>query len=139
MGSVSVVDLLEKITADIAGRIRVPESTYRLQLHAGFTFRDAARLAPYLAELGITHCYMSPYLKARPGSTHGYDIIDHNSLNPEIGTEQDYDGLVATLQEHGLGQILDMVPSHMGVATNDNAWWNDVLENGPASPYAAYF
>src|SRR5438876_11164960 len=118
---------------------RIPLATYRLQFNRNFTFKQAAELVPYLAELGISHCYASPYLKARPGSTHGYDIIDHNALNPEIGTEDDYEALVATLKEHGLGQILDIVPNHMGVATNDNAWWNDVLENGSASRYAGYF
>ena len=125
--------------AEAAARARLPESTYRLQFHAGFTFRDATAIVPYLRDLGITHCYASPYLKARPGSTHGYDIIDHGCLNPEIGTEEDYEAWVAALREHGLGQILDTVPNHMGVGTNENAWWNDVLENGPASRYAAYF
>jgi (1->4)-alpha-D-glucan 1-alpha-D-glucosylmutase len=134
-----VADLLKKTAEHIAAAQRFPTSTYRLQFHAGFTFRDACRLVPYLADLGISHCYASPYLKARPGSTHGYNIIDHGALNPEIGSEEDYDALVAALREHGLGQILDIVPNHMGVATNDNIWWNDVLENGPASRYAGYF
>ena len=120
-------------------RLRFPESTYRLQFHAGFTFRDAAAIVPYLAELGITHCYASPYLKARPGSTHGYDIVDHSVLNPEIGTVEDFEALVATLREYGLGQILDTVPNHMGVGTDENAWWNDVLENGPSSRFGAFF
>src|SRR5665213_1057706 len=115
------------------------ESTYRLQFHAGFTFRDAARIVPYLRDLGITHVYSSPFLTARPGSMHGYDIIDHNAINPEIGSREDYDAWIAALKRHGLGQILDMVPNHMGVGTNDNVWWNDVLENGPASPFAVYF
>ncbi|HKZ04791.1 MAG TPA: malto-oligosyltrehalose synthase [Methylomirabilota bacterium] len=117
----------------------LPESTYRLQFHAGFTFRDAVRVIPYLRRLGVTHCYASPYLKARPGSTHGYDIVDHNALNPEIGTEEDYAAFVGALHEHDLGQILDMVPNHMGVNSNDNAWWNDVLENGPSSRFAGHF
>jgi (1->4)-alpha-D-glucan 1-alpha-D-glucosylmutase len=120
-------------------RLRLPESTYRLQFHAGFTFRDAAAIVPYLADLGITHCYASPYFKARPGSTHGYDIVDHSALNPEIGSPEDYEALVAALRGHGLGQILDIVPNHMGVGTDENAWWNDVLENGPSSRYGAYF
>ena len=80
-----------------------PESTYRLQFHAGFTFRDALAITPYLSELGVTHCYASPYLKARPGSTHGYDIIDHGSFNPEIGTAEEYDEWVNALHEHGSG------------------------------------
>ena len=85
------------------------------------------------------HCYASPYLKARPGSTHGYDITDHRVLNPEIGSPEDHAAWVKTIRDHGMGQILDMVPNHMGVVGNENPWWNDVLENGPASPYAAYF
>jgi len=115
------------------------ESTYRLQFHAGFTFRDAAAIVPYLGALGITHVYASPYLKARPGSTHGYDVIDHSKLNPELGTQADFDAFVDALQQHGMSHILDIVPNHVGVATNDNTWWNDVLENGPASRYAGYF
>ena len=131
--------LLARAAEAVAARVRLPESTYRLQFHAGFTFRDALAIVPYLRDLGITHCYASPYLKARPGSTHGYDIIDHGCLNPEIGTPEDYEALVAALREHGLGQILDTVPNHMAVGTNDNAWWNDVLEDGPSSRYGAYF
>ena len=131
--------LLAQAADALAARARRLEATYRLQFHAGFTFRDATEIVPYLHELGITHCYASPYLKARPGSTHGYDIIDHNSLNPEIGTAEDYEAFVAALRARGLGQILDTVPNHMGVGTNDNAWWNDVLENGPASRYGGHF
>src|SRR3954468_14813604 len=115
------------------------ESTYRLQFHAGFTFRDATAIVPYLHALGITHVYASPYLKARPGSTHGNDVIDHSKLNPELGTQADFDAFLETLKQHGMSHILDIVPNHVGVATNDNAWWNDVLENGPASRYAGYF
>jgi (1->4)-alpha-D-glucan 1-alpha-D-glucosylmutase len=115
------------------------ESTYRLQFHASFTFRDATAIVPYLSALGITHVYASPYLKARPGSTHGYDVIDHSKLNPELGTAADFDAFLDALKQHGMSHILDIVPNHVGVATNDNAWWNDVLENGPASRYAGYF
>ena len=135
----AIDELLQKAQILAQQRRRLPESTYRLQLHAGFTFRDARAIVPYLHDLGITHVYASPYLKARPGSTHGYDITDHSCLNPEIGSPEDYEAWVSALHEHGLGQILDIVPNHMGVATNDNAWWNDVLENGPSSRYAAYF
>jgi (1->4)-alpha-D-glucan 1-alpha-D-glucosylmutase len=117
----------------------IPRATYRLQLHGGFTFADAARLVPYLARLGISHCYCSPYLKARPGSRHGYDIIDHGALNPEIGTREDFEHFVATLAAHDMGHILDMVPNHMGIMGRDNRWWLDVLENGPASHYAGFF
>ena len=121
------------------GATPLAESTYRLQFHAGFAFRDAARIVPYLRDLGVTHVYASPYLKARPGSTHGYDIVDHSVLNPEVGSPEEHDAFVAALRAHGLGLILDIVPNHMGVATDDNPWWNDVLENGPASRFADYF
>src|SRR5881398_1365371 len=97
--------LLAQAAEAVAARARFPESTYRLQFHAGFTFRDALGLVPYLRDLGISHCYASPYLKARPGSTHGYDIIDHSGLNPEIGTTDDYEAWVAALRAQGLGQI----------------------------------
>jgi (1->4)-alpha-D-glucan 1-alpha-D-glucosylmutase len=118
---------------------QLPEATYRLQFNASFTFKDACRLVTYLNELGITHCYASPYLKARVGSPHGYDIVDHTTLNPEIGTEQEYDDFVEELRAHGMGQVLDFVPNHMSVASSDNPWWIDVLENGPSSPYANFF
>lgn len=118
---------------------RIPLSTYRLQFNRDFTFNQAREIVPYLSALGISHLYASPYLKARPGSRHGYDIIDHNALNPEIGTYEDFERLCATLAEHGMGQILDVVPNHMGVQGGDNAWWLDVLENGRASAHAGFF
>src|SRR5947209_18077738 len=108
-------DLLQKTADWLARRRPLPEATYRLQFHAGFTFRDAAALAGYLRDLGVTECYASPYLKARPGSTHGYDIVDHRSLNPEIGTDEDYRAFVGALHENGLGQVLDVVPNHMSI------------------------
>jgi (1->4)-alpha-D-glucan 1-alpha-D-glucosylmutase len=117
----------------------IPTATYRLQLNRDFTFRDAAGIVPYLSTLGMSHCYVSPYLRSRPGSMHGYDIIDHNALNPDIGTREDYEYFVAELQRHGVGQILDIVPNHMGVMGSDNVWWLDVLENGEASQYADFF
>ena len=116
----------------------IPGAFYRLQLNRDFTFPQAAGLVDYLKDLGISHCYVSPYLKARPGSRHGYDIIDHTSLNPEIGSRQEFEIFVAALERHGMAQLLDMVPNHMGVGP-DNRWWLDVLENGPASPYASFF
>ena len=129
--------LLESVKERLATR-RMPEATYRLQVNHAFTFRDARRIADYLAALGISDCYLSPYMTANAGSEHGYDIVDHNRLNPEIGTEQDYHAFVETLKSHGLGQIVDVVPNHMGVG-GENAWWTDVLENGPGSPYASFF
>jgi (1->4)-alpha-D-glucan 1-alpha-D-glucosylmutase len=117
----------------------IPTATYRVQFNRTFTFRDAAAIVPYLKTLGISHCYASPYLRARPNSTHGYDIIDHNSLNPEVGSPEDYEHFVTELHRHGMGQILDIVPNHMGVMGSDNAWWLDVLENGEASEHADFF
>jgi (1->4)-alpha-D-glucan 1-alpha-D-glucosylmutase len=118
---------------------QIPRATYRLQLNRDFTFNQARATVPYLSALGISHCYVSPCLKARPGSVHGYDIVDHNSLNPEIGSPEDFDRFVETLRDHGMGLILDIVPNHMGVMGSDNAWWIDVLENGEASVYACFF
>jgi (1->4)-alpha-D-glucan 1-alpha-D-glucosylmutase len=131
--------LLSDTLRDIGARRRVPDATYRLQFHAGFTFRDAEHLTEYLRDLGISHCYASPYLQARPGSTHGYDIINHNAFNPELGSEADYAAWCDALRSRGMGQVMDIVPNHMGIVANENAWWRDVLENGIASPYAGYF
>ena len=114
-------------------------ATYRLQLHARFTFDDAARQAEYLSALGVTHVYCSPYLQAAPGSTHGYDVIDHTRLNAELGGEAGFARFVDALRAQGLGQVLDIVPNHMAISTADNRWWSDVLENGPSSKFAAYF
>ena len=116
-----------------------PRATYRLQFNKDFTFADAAELVPYLAQLGISHLYASPILKARAGSPHGYDIIDHGTLNPEIGDEADLAALVAALDRHDMGMVLDFVPNHMAVGEADNAWWLDVLEWGADSMFAAYF
>jgi (1->4)-alpha-D-glucan 1-alpha-D-glucosylmutase len=120
-------------------RSHIPLATYRLQLNRDFTFAQATAIVPYLSALGISHCYVSPCLKARAGSMHGYDIVDHDSLNPEIGSPEDFDRLVTTLHEHGMGLILDIVPNHMGVMGSDNSWWLDVLENGESSVYAGFF
>jgi (1->4)-alpha-D-glucan 1-alpha-D-glucosylmutase len=117
----------------------IPRATYRVQLHAGFRFSDATALVPYLAELGISHLYCSPFLRARAGSKHGYDVVDHAALNPEIGTRAELDTLVDTLHAHDMGLLIDLVPNHMGVLGGDNAWWLDVLENGHASAFAEHF
>ncbi len=139
MNESQIRELVSKAHRHADGRRRLPESTYRLQFHKGFGFPDATAIVPYLAELGITHVYASPYLRAAPGSTHGYDVIDHCRLNPEFGTQADYDAFVQTLAQHGMTHILDTVPNHVGIATNENNWWNDVLEHGPASRYGGYF
>ena len=117
----------------------VPIATYRLQLTARFGFAQAAAIVPYLKALGISHLYVSPFLKARHDSTHGYDVVDHNALNPELGGEEGLHQLSAALAEADMGLILDFVPNHMGVHYDDNAWWLDVLEWGRASPYADFF
>jgi (1->4)-alpha-D-glucan 1-alpha-D-glucosylmutase len=120
-------------------RNRIPLSTYRLQFNHSFRFDDARKLVPYLAKLGITHCYASPILKARSGSPHGYDIIDHNQLNPEIGTDDEFRQFVAELKAHGMALLVDTVPNHMGVGHGENPWWQDVLQNGRTSAYADFF
>jgi (1->4)-alpha-D-glucan 1-alpha-D-glucosylmutase len=119
-------------------KTRIPISTYRLQFNRHFRFSDARDIVHYLYDLGISDIYSSPYLKAKEGSLHGYDIVDPNALNPEIGTEE-YDEFIKELQNYGMGQILDIVPNHMCIASKENAWWMDVLENGPSSVYANFF
>ena len=98
----------------------VPAATYRLQFNASFTFDDAAAIVDYLDRLGISHCYASSYLKAVPGSTHGYDVADPTQLNPEIGTFEDYERWVAVLRDRGMGHIVDVVPNHMGIDKSAN-------------------
>ncbi len=117
---------------------RIPLATYRFQFTRRFGFRDAPGLVPYLKRLGISDLYSSPVLKARPGSTHGYDITDPSHLNPELGTDNDFTALAAALKDNGIGLLLDTVPNHMA-ASLDNPWWLDVLENGRRSPYAPFF
>jgi len=113
-------------------------ATYRLQLRPELGFDEAAAIVPYLADLGVSHVYCSPYLQAARGSTHGYDVVDHGRVNDELGGPDAHARFCAALDEHGLGQVLDVVPNHMAI-TNENRWWMDVLEHGPASIYASYF
>jgi len=117
---------------------RVPAATYRLQFNSSFTFDDARRIAAYLAELGITDVYASPILRARKGSSHGYDVVDASALNPELGSDDDFDALHRELQRNELGFLLDIVPNHMA-ASPENAWWMSVLENGQHSRFLHYF
>jgi len=117
---------------------RIPLSTYRVQLHAGFTFEDAAAVADYWKTLGVSHVYCSPYLQALPGSTHGYDVIDPARPNEELGGEEGHSRLCQRLEELGLGQVLDIVPNHMALGHQNRYWW-DVIENGPSSRYANWF
>ena len=117
----------------------IPVATYRVQLTADFGFDAAAAIIPYLKALGITHLYASPFMKSRKGSMHGYDIVDHTKLNPELGGEAGFERLSHALKQHDLGLILDFVPNHVGVHFADNPWWLDVLEWGPNSPHAVSF
>src|SRR5258705_634954 len=117
----------------------IPIATYRVQLTPNFDFDAAAAIVPYLKALGITHFYASPFMKARKGSTHGYDIVDHTRINPELGGDAGFERLSNTLTKHDVGLILDFVPNHVGVHFADNPWWLDVLEWGPASPHAVSF
>jgi (1->4)-alpha-D-glucan 1-alpha-D-glucosylmutase len=126
-------------TSSPASIAKVPRATYRLQFNEHFRLCDALALVPYLADLGISHVYASPLLKACPHSMHGYDVCDYNELNPELGTEEDFAGFVAALHDHGMGLVLDIVPNHMGIGVPENRWWWDVLTWGQSSPFAEYF
>ena len=117
----------------------IPVSTYRLQFNRNFTFEQATALVEYLHELGISDCYSSPILMARPGSLHGYDVVDHSRLNPELGTEEQFVSFASQLRQHGMGILMDVVPNHMCIADSHNRWWLDVLENGPSSQFARFF
>jgi (1->4)-alpha-D-glucan 1-alpha-D-glucosylmutase len=118
--------------------LRIPITTYRLQLNGHFRFEDARDLIPYLHQLGISDLYASPVLKARQGSSHGYDVTDPTRLNPELGTEADFDALIQELKNHNMGLLLDIVPNHMA-ASPENPWWQDFLSKGQESPYASFF
>jgi (1->4)-alpha-D-glucan 1-alpha-D-glucosylmutase len=120
-------------------RSHSPVSSYRLQFSSRFTFQDAVQLVPYLVTLGVTDCYTSPLLHAVPGSEHGYDITDHGVLNPELGTEAEFQALSSALRAHDMGLLLDFVPNHMSLDACANSWWRDVLQHGPDSRYAGYF
>ncbi|MCV0403115.1 MAG: malto-oligosyltrehalose synthase [Chloroflexi bacterium] len=119
-------------------RHTVPRATYRVQLHAGFTFDDTAAILPYLRELGISHLFCSPVLQAAPGSTHGYDVIDHSRVSTELGGEAGWVRLTDAVREHGMGVVLDIVPNHMAIGEG-NRWWWDVLARGQGSEFASFF
>jgi (1->4)-alpha-D-glucan 1-alpha-D-glucosylmutase len=119
--------------------VYTPSATYRLQFNASFTFEHAAGLVEYLDELGISDIYASPFLMARPGSVHGYDVTDHAKFNPEIGVEESFVRLAQALDRRRMGLIADVVPNHMCISHSSNGWWWDVLENGPSSPFAHFF
>ncbi len=136
-------EILQKIFNSVASNLnalrKIPIATYRLQFNHLFKFSDAKSIVSYLHELGISDCYASPYFMAKKGSLHGYDILDHNQINPEIGTDEEYDEFVEDLKKYGMGQVLDIVPNHMNITGNENTWWMDVLENGQSSIYADFF
>lgn len=121
------------------GGALIPRATYRLQFHKDFGFDDAIRILPYLARLGISHVYCSPIQRARPGSMHGYDVVAHGEINPELGGFEGFARFTQALRQLGMGQLLDLVPNHMGVLGADNPWWTDVLEHGQDSPWARCF
>lgn len=132
--------ITQVVAETVCRRFCHPTATYRVQFAPeNMTFRKAAGIVPYLRELGISHVYASPCLKVCEGSSHGYAIVDYAQLNPELGSENDYRAMVEALHGHAMGQILDVVPNHMSARPAENAWWNDVLENGSSSPHAAYF
>ena len=112
--------------------------TYRLQLHAGFTLGDAARVLPYLADLGMSHVYLSPCLQAMPGSMHGYDVTDPARISEDLGGEEAWSGFVGAARAQGMKILLDIVPNHMAAA-EQNAWWDEVLTHGPFSEHAEFF
>jgi len=127
------------VTRTSGEQCRVPIATYRLQFNGAFRFTDALPVVDYIAALGVSDAYASSYLRAVPGSSHGYDVADPTQLNPEIGTDAEYWAWIAALQARGMGHVLDLVPNHMGIARSANPWWMDVLENGPSSRYAQVF
>ena len=116
-----------------------PRATLRLQFHAGFTLDDALPWLDYFADLGISHLYASPLFRARPGSSHGYDVVDPTRINPELGGEPALLRLIQGLRQRGMGLLMDIVPNHMGIGGGANPWWQDVLEWGRESPYASFF
>jgi (1->4)-alpha-D-glucan 1-alpha-D-glucosylmutase len=132
-------EMFHKVVNHLSDFRGIPVATYRLQFNHQFKFLNAKSIISYLHELGISDCYTSPYFKAQTGSLHGYDILDHNILNPEIGTEEEYNEWIEELKRYGMGQILDIVPNHMSIVGDENTWWMDVLENGPSSIYAEFF
>ena len=121
-----------------AGRRSVPRATYRVQLHAGFTFDDARAIVPYLRDLGISHLFCSPVLQAAAGSTHGYDVVDHGRVSAELGGEEAWLRLTDAVRDHDMGTVLDIVPNHMAIGEG-NRWWWDVLTHGRASEFASFF
>jgi (1->4)-alpha-D-glucan 1-alpha-D-glucosylmutase len=136
---VTAAEPLNRLRSEPDALHRVPVATYRLQLGTHLTFDDAARLVPYLDALGITDVYVSPIFETASGSSHGYDVCDHGRLRADLGGEAAFARFAEALRARGLGLLMDVVPNHMGIARANNAWWRDVLENGPSSRYASFF
>ena len=147
LADLAVAVINERLTMSVSRENRghqpakatIPRATYRLQLNSNFTFAQATAIVSYLADLGISHCYTSPFFAARAGSTHGYDVVDPNDINQEMGGMAEFKKFNQALKANGMGQIIDIVPNHMGVMGSDNVWWLDVLENGRSSAYAKFF
>ncbi len=143
LDSSQVAELVEQVADAVVARAgersRPLRGTYRLQFHADFTFHHAAAIVPYLQALGVSHVYASPYMRARSDSRHGYDVCDFNQLNPALGGEDGYREFVESLAAHEMSHIVDVVPNHMAASGQENPWWRDILENGPASPYSGFF
>jgi (1->4)-alpha-D-glucan 1-alpha-D-glucosylmutase len=134
-----IQERFKRVADSLSDFRKIPIATYRVQLNREFKFSDLKAIIPYLHELGISDVYASPYFKAPKGSSHGYDILDHNQFDREVGTANEYDRLIEEMRAHRMGQILDIVPNHMSIASEENLWWMDVLENGPSSAYAEFF
>ncbi len=139
MQHISTAATVASITQEVLSQIHTSHGTYRIQFSPDFTFHHALEIADYLHELGVSKLYSSPIFKPRAGSGHGYDVCDHNEINPALGGEEGFDTLTRALKQHGLSILLDIVPNHMGIGDVCNTWWMDVLENGPSSNYASYF
>ena len=130
--------LYARTREQLLGQQQLPLATYRVQLHKDFDFAKASAIVPYLARLGVSHLYGSPILRSMPGSNHGYDVVDHTQVNPELGGGVGFVALADALRGNGMKLVLDTVPNHMGIAAG-NALWEDVLENGPAALHAHFF
>jgi (1->4)-alpha-D-glucan 1-alpha-D-glucosylmutase len=135
----SIDELVDRVAKDPGVPLRVPRATYRLQLGPDLTFDDAVDVLDYLAALGISDAYTSPFLETSGAGSHGYDVADHARLRAELGGEDAFARFAGALKRLGLGLLVDVVPNHMGISRARNAWWQDVLEYGPASPYATAF
>ena len=116
-----------------------PSATYRLQVCRSLTLSEVRERVGYLRDLGISHLYLSPLLAAAPGSTHGYDVVDHSRINPEIGSEDDLRALAEALHEADMGALVDLVPNHMCIAHPSNQLWYEVLENGEQAAATDFF